>query len=77
MLRVGELIRHAAASIGTSVTQFLSDAALTRAHEVLADQRQYTLDAQTWDRFIEVLDRPAVPAPALTDLFAREQQISR
>ena len=72
-----ELIRQAALSTGTTVTQFLSDAAIARAHEVLADQHLFVLDPETWDQFVAVLDLPAQPVPALVELFGRDQQISR
>jgi uncharacterized protein (DUF1778 family) len=72
-----ELIRQAAKSVGKSVTEFLSESALERAHEVLADQRHFVLDEDTWDAFVAVLDRPVRPDPRLVELFARPQRITR
>jgi uncharacterized protein (DUF1778 family) len=72
-----ELIRQAAKSVGKSVTDFLSEAALERAHEVLADQRHFVLDEETWDEFVTILDRPARPDPRLLELFSRPQRITR
>ncbi len=72
-----ELIRHAAAQTGQSVSDFLTAAAIERAHEVLADQREFVLDEATWDEFVALLDEPARPDPRLVELFARPQRIVR
>jgi uncharacterized protein (DUF1778 family) len=72
-----DLIRHAAEAAGQSVTEFLTSSALARAHEVLADQRHFVLDDETWDEFVALLDRPVRPDPRLVELFARPQRITR
>jgi uncharacterized protein (DUF1778 family) len=71
------LLRRAASVLGQSVSEFLTDSAVDRAHEVLADQRHFVLDDKTWDRFIAVLDAPAEPDPALVALFTRPRRIAR
>jgi uncharacterized protein (DUF1778 family) len=52
-----------------------TDAAVARAHDVLADQRVFLLDDATWAwaDFQATLDRPVSPKPRLTALFAEEQ----
>jgi uncharacterized protein (DUF1778 family) len=72
-----ELIRHAAAQTGQSVSDFLTASAIERAHEVLADQREFVLNEATWDEFVALLDEPARPDPRLVELFARPQRIVR
>jgi len=72
-----ELIRHAAAQTGQSVSEFLTTSAVERAHEVLADQREFVLDEPTWAAFTELLDEPVRPDPRLVELFARPQRITR
>lgn len=72
-----ELIRHAAHTLGQSVSEFLTDSAIDRAHEVLANQRHFVLDEETWDAFVVLLDQPARPDPRLTELFARPLRIER
>jgi uncharacterized protein (DUF1778 family) len=72
-----ELIRHAAAQTGQSVSEFLTTSAVERAHEVLADQREFVLDEQTWQEFTRLLDEPARPDPRLVELFTRPQRITR
>ncbi|MCB1003165.1 MAG: DUF1778 domain-containing protein [Acidimicrobiales bacterium] len=72
-----ELIRRAAAQSGQSVSEFLTSSAIDRAHELLADQRDFVLDEDTWDEFTRVLDEPARPDPRLVELFARPRRIAR
>jgi len=71
-----ELIRQAAAQTGETVTEFLTASAVARAHEVLADQRSFVLDPDTWDEFLDLLDRPVRPDGRLVELFARPQRIT-
>lgn len=71
------LIREAAARAGQSVSAFLTSAGVERAHELLADQRIFLLDAKAWDEFVALLDRPVRPDPRLVELFARPQRIAR
>lgn len=72
-----QLIKQAAQSLGVTVSEFLTSSAVDRAHEVLADQKHFTLDEDTWDAFVAVLDEPARPDPRLVELFARPQRIRR
>lgn len=72
-----ELIRHAAEQTGQSVSEFLTTSAVERAHEVLADQRTFVLDAETWNEFVALLDQPVRPDPRLVELFARPSRIVR
>lgn len=73
----GELIRHAADSLGQTVTEFLTNSAVDRAHAVLADQKLFVLDESTWDAFVGLLDNPVRPNPQLAELLALPQRIRR
>jgi uncharacterized protein (DUF1778 family) len=66
------LIRHAADVEGTSITEFTVAAVVSRARDVLADQRMFALDDAGWTEFLAVLDRPVVHKPRLERLFATE-----
>lgn len=72
-----ELIRRAAMTTDQSVTDFLTSSAIDRAHEVLADQRTFTLDEETWEQFVALLDAPVEPDPRLAALFSRPSRITR
>ena len=70
-----ELIRQAAEATGQTVTEFISTTAVERAHEVLADQRDFVLDEPRWDAFVAALDQPVRPDPRLVELFARPSRL--
>lgn len=69
------LVRAAAKSLGETVSQFMTNSAVERAHNVLADQRQFELADEQWDDFVALLDAPAAPDPKLIDLFSRPSRI--
>jgi uncharacterized protein (DUF1778 family) len=75
--RDDELISEAAASTGQTVSEFLTEAAVDRAHDVLADRRHLVVDDDTWDQFLEALDRPPTPSAKLVELFSRPSRIAR
>lgn len=66
------LIRAAAEVEGSTVTEFTVNAAVSRARDVLADQRLFLLGDQAWAEFLAVLDRPVTHKPRLERLFAEE-----
>lgn len=70
-------IRLAAETQGQSVSDFLTDSAVVRAHEVLADQRHFTLDKQAWEAFEAAVSRPAQARPELVELFKRPRLFER
>lgn len=72
-----QLIRHAARQMGQSVSEFLTASAIERAHEILADQREFVLDEHIWAEFTRLLNEPVRPDPRLVELFTRPQRITR
>lgn len=65
------LVRRAAETAERTLTDFVVDAAVVEAERVLADRTQFVLDAERWDRFVELLDRPPQDKPGLEKLFSR------
>ena len=65
-----EVVRQAALVCHRDLTDFVKQAAVNEAERVLADRTRFALDAEAWDRFTELLDRPARENPALAKLFA-------
>lgn len=47
------------------------DAAVIQADHVLADRTRFALPEAEWDRFVELIDRPAQDNAGLARLFAR------
>jgi len=71
------LVRHAAQVAERTLTDFVVDAAVLEAERVLADRTQFTLRADQWARFIDVLDRPPQENPGLAKLFSQPSAFSR
>jgi uncharacterized protein (DUF1778 family) len=67
----GATIRAAAETRGISVTDFVVDNAMMAAQQVLADRVHFTWSAEDFDRFLEILDRPAQVNPRLRELLSR------
>lgn len=74
-LRVAEsedaVVRAAAELEDESLTTFVRCAALNEAERILADRTSFTLDASDWERFNELLDRPATVPDGLHRLFSK------
>lgn len=64
------LIRHAAAALDKSVTDFVLESATTNAERVLADRRWFVLSDENWTAFEELLDAPVAKAPKLAALLS-------
>jgi uncharacterized protein (DUF1778 family) len=65
------LVSRAAEAVGESVSEFFVESARARAELVLADRREFTLDADAWEIFTAALDRPAEVNPAVVDVMRR------
>jgi uncharacterized protein (DUF1778 family) len=65
-----EVIATAAEVEGKTVTEFMRDATLTHAYEVLADRRLFVLDDAAWVEFQARLRAPARSRPRLAELFS-------
>lgn len=65
------IVRQAASTANTTLTDFVVDAAVTEAERVLADRTQFALDPVEWARFVELLDRPPRDKPGLEKLFSQ------
>lgn len=65
------LVRAASNWAETSFTSFVREAAVSEARRVLADRRRFELDEPDWQRFNELLDRPAQVPAGLRELFSK------
>ena len=65
------MIDRAAALRGRSRTDFVRDAAVRAAEDVLMENRPIRMSAEGFDAFLATLAGPAAPVPALVDLFRR------
>jgi len=65
------LIDRAAAIRGRSRTEFVRDAAVQAAEEVVLDTHLIRLTPEGFSHFLEIISRPAAPVPAIVDLMKR------
>ena len=70
--RVKALLRRAAASSNNSVAEFLLEAGIRAAEDVLTDRRMFRLDDRRWRAFQDILDRPVAEKPRLARLLAEK-----
>jgi uncharacterized protein (DUF1778 family) len=66
-----ELLRAAADLAHVSKTAFILSAAAERAEAVVRTAYQFSLQADTFERFLAELDEPAEVMPKMAELFAR------
>lgn len=64
------LVRQAAETAERTLTDFVVDAAVVEAERLLADRSEFVLDAEQWERFVALLDRPPQDNPGLAKLFS-------
>jgi uncharacterized protein (DUF1778 family) len=64
------MLDEASRAEGTSLSEFLLQAATRRAEDILADRRRFRLGDQEWAALVELLDRPAADRPRLARLLA-------
>ncbi|MBK1623894.1 DUF1778 domain-containing protein [Afifella marina] len=65
------LIDRAAAASGKTRTEFLLETARARAIDVILDKTVFSLDAEAFDAFRDVLDNPPPANARLKELMAR------
>lgn len=63
------LVAAAAAAVHKTMSEFVLEAACTLARETLAAQTHFAVDAETYDRFVEMLDAPVKDDPRLRKLM--------
>jgi len=65
------IIDRAARLRGRSRTEFVRDAAVRAAEDVLMDSGLVRMSAESFDAFVAVLAAPATPVPELVELVRR------
>jgi uncharacterized protein (DUF1778 family) len=63
-------LQAAASYTNRSMSDFVLDSALSRADELLADRRVFSLNAEAWTAFQEALDAPAKVLPRMQKLLS-------
>ena len=65
-----DLIDHAASLLGKNRSDFMLEAACDKAQAVVLGQVFFSLDADKFKQFTEMLDAPPAPNPGLERLMA-------
>lgn len=65
------VIAAAARIKDTTISDFVLEQSLTAAHQVIADQVQFTLPKKQWKEFCDALDGPPKTIPALRKLLTK------
>lgn len=65
------IIDRAARLRGRSRTEFVRDAAVRAAEDLLMEASPIRMSAEGFDAFMSVISGPAVPVPELVELFRR------
>ncbi len=68
---VKALLNQAAALRGQKLSEFMLEAARREAQQVLLEQRTFLLDPVAHEAFLDVLDHPGKPDPALRARLSR------
>lgn len=63
----------AAQILGQSITAFTETALAEKAQSVLAEQERIVLSERDFARFVEILEDPGAPAPALVEAMSNYQ----
>jgi uncharacterized protein (DUF1778 family) len=71
------LVEHAARASRVTFTQFVLQAALGSAEEVVGDQTRFTLPASEWEKFVTLLDRPPRGIRALREAASKPSPFGR
>lgn len=67
---VKQLLQEAARAAHKNVSEFLLDAGILAANQMLADRRRFELSAEQWDAFQSALDQPVTAKPKLKKLLS-------
>ena len=68
-LPVKQLLQEAARAAHKNVSEFLLDAGIMAANQMLADRLRFELGAEQWEAFQAALDQPVSAKPRLEKLL--------
>ena len=71
------IIQEAATAAHRDLSEFVLQSSLTEAEIALSRRNHFVLNAENWDKFVELLDRPATENPALRRLLTEPSALER
>ncbi len=70
-LHVAEILERAAMMVGSTLNQFVTQAALEKAEQIMERDRTLMMSQETTAWFFDLLDHPPAPTPHLAASFNR------
>jgi uncharacterized protein (DUF1778 family) len=70
-------ITRGASASGQNISDFILSSAQEKAEMILADQREFVLTQDRWNRFMAALEQPAARHGRLTKLMAEPSILER
>jgi uncharacterized protein (DUF1778 family) len=70
-------ITRGANANGQNISDFILSSAQEKAEMILADQKEFVLPQDRWDRFVAALERPATEHPRLAKLMLEPSILER
>ncbi len=70
-------ITHGAAVNGQNVSDFILSSAQEKAEMILADQKEFVLPKDSWDKFVAALERPEIEHARLARLITEPSVLER
>jgi uncharacterized protein (DUF1778 family) len=71
------VITRGANANGQSISDFILSSAQEKAEMILADQKEFVLPQDRWDKFVAALERPAIEHPRLSKLMSEASVLER
>lgn len=72
-----DLLSEASRTEATTLTDFILDAATSRAENVLTDRSRFRLDHEAYAAFVDLLDRPIEDKPRLRERLSAKSVFER
>ena len=71
------VIERAATAQGQKMTDFVLSSACEKAEQILAEQRNFVVSPERWQKFVAALDRPTVRHKRLARLLSEPSILER
>lgn len=68
---VADILELAANMVGSTINQFVTQAALEKAEQIVEKERMLAMSQETTAWFFDLLDHPAEPSQPLVEAFSR------
>lgn len=71
------ILQEAADATHADLSQFVLQTSLAEAEVILSSRTRFVLQEDQWNRFVEALDAPPTPRPALHRLMSEPSALER